>query len=246
MTLPSASVNSCALVPELNTCCHPGFSAGFSTRLSSLIFSGTIKYRDASATTSNEAAIPTGFQKINFRILPFWICASRDDQYRFSSSASESFSGVASTTFPISAYHASIMFFSSGVARLCRYFLRIPRKCFRSIIVSQVTHFFFQTTIRFFLSFFHTNKFAIVFLTLRFGSSTLVGKVVKPLLELSNLTDHELLNAISQDDEKAFAELFRRYWKQVHAMAYARVKSKEVTEEIVQDLFASLWDKRAT
>jgi len=81
---------------------------------------------------------------------------------------------------------------------------------------------------------------------LRFGSSTLVGKVVKPLLELSNLTDHELLNAISQDDEKAFAELFRRYWKQVHAMAYARVKSKEVTEEIVQDLFASLWDKRAT
>lgn len=29
-------------------------------------------------------------------------------------------------------------------------------------------------------------------------------------------------------------------------MAYARVRSKEVTEEIVQDLFTSLWDKRAS
>lgn len=29
-------------------------------------------------------------------------------------------------------------------------------------------------------------------------------------------------------------------------MAYARVRSKEITEEIVQELFTSLWDKRAT
>jgi RNA polymerase sigma-70 factor (ECF subfamily) len=29
-------------------------------------------------------------------------------------------------------------------------------------------------------------------------------------------------------------------------MAYARVRSKEVTEEIVQDLFVNLWDKRAS
>ena len=29
-------------------------------------------------------------------------------------------------------------------------------------------------------------------------------------------------------------------------MAYTRVKSQAVTEEIVQDLFISLWDKRAT
>lgn len=29
-------------------------------------------------------------------------------------------------------------------------------------------------------------------------------------------------------------------------MAYSRVRSKEVTEEIVQDIFTSLWDKRAS
>jgi len=59
-------------------------------------------------------------------------------------------------------------------------------------------------------------------------------------------TDQDLLEAIRKNDEKAFNELFNRYWRKVHAMAYSRVRSKEVTEEIVQDLFTSLWDKRAT
>lgn len=58
-------------------------------------------------------------------------------------------------------------------------------------------------------------------------------------------TDQELLEAISHDDESAFNELVRRYWKRVHIMTYARVRSKETTEEIVQELFTSLWDKRA-
>jgi len=59
-------------------------------------------------------------------------------------------------------------------------------------------------------------------------------------------TDRELLEAIRHDDESAFNELFKRYWRKVHAMAYARVRSKEITEEIVQELFTSLWDKRTT
>lgn len=57
-------------------------------------------------------------------------------------------------------------------------------------------------------------------------------------------TDQELLEAIRHDDERAFNELFRRYWKKVHSMAYSRVRSREVTEEITQELFTSLWDKR--
>jgi len=59
-------------------------------------------------------------------------------------------------------------------------------------------------------------------------------------------TDCELLAAIRNDDEKAFSELFKRHWRRVHAMAFSKVRSKEVTEEIVQDLFTSLWDKRGS
>jgi RNA polymerase sigma-70 factor (ECF subfamily) len=65
-------------------------------------------------------------------------------------------------------------------------------------------------------------------------------------LLLSTYSDDELLSAIRQDDEKAFAELIKRYWKSVHAMAYARVRSLDVTQDIVQKLFISIWDKRAT
>lgn len=48
------------------------------------------------------------------------------------------------------------------------------------------------------------------------------------------------------DDADAFTELFKRHWQKVHAMAYTRVRSKAVTEEIVQELFIALWDKRHT
>ena len=62
----------------------------------------------------------------------------------------------------------------------------------------------------------------------------------------SNYTEEKLLEAIRLDDEKAFAELFNRHWHKAHVLAYSKVHSKEVTEEIVQDLFMTLWDKRAT
>lgn len=65
-------------------------------------------------------------------------------------------------------------------------------------------------------------------------------------MSYATYTDLELLEAIRRDDEEAFTELFKRYWKKVHDMAYPRVRSKEVTAEIVQDLFIALWDKRAS
>ena len=58
--------------------------------------------------------------------------------------------------------------------------------------------------------------------------------------------DQELLEAIRHDDEGAFSELFKRYGKKVYRMAYCRIHSRETSEEIVQNLFISLWDKRAT
>lgn len=62
----------------------------------------------------------------------------------------------------------------------------------------------------------------------------------------STYKDHELLDAIRHDDDGAFAELFKRYGKQVYKMAYSRVRSREAAEEIVQNLFIAFWDKRTT
>ncbi len=64
------------------------------------------------------------------------------------------------------------------------------------------------------------------------------------MLAYINHTDQKLLEAIKQDNETAFAELFRRHWKRAQVIAFSKVGSRETTEDIVQELFISLWDKR--
>lgn len=52
------------------------------------------------------------------------------------------------------------------------------------------------------------------------------------------------MGLLAQDKEEAFNELFDRYWKRLFSAAYRRVQSREIAEEIVQDLFSSLWINR--
>ena len=59
-------------------------------------------------------------------------------------------------------------------------------------------------------------------------------------------SDDELLAAIRDSDAQAFSEFLRRYWKKAYHITYSKVRSQAVTEEIVQDLFATLWDKRSS
>lgn len=61
----------------------------------------------------------------------------------------------------------------------------------------------------------------------------------------STYTDQQLLEAIRKSNETAFAEFYNRHWRKVYAMAYDRIQSRSVAEEIVQELFISLWNKRA-
>ncbi|AHJ95481.1 hypothetical protein Hsw_PA0148 (plasmid) [Hymenobacter swuensis DY53] len=45
-------------------------------------------------------------------------------------------------------------------------------------------------------------------------------------------------------DEAAFAELYKRYSYQLFNVAYGKLKNRETAEELVQDLFETLWSKR--
>jgi RNA polymerase sigma-70 factor (ECF subfamily) len=66
------------------------------------------------------------------------------------------------------------------------------------------------------------------------------------LSQYASYSEQELLEAVRHDSEKAFEEIFNRYWSKVYGVAYSLVRSREVTQEIVQSLFISLWDKRAS
>lgn len=58
------------------------------------------------------------------------------------------------------------------------------------------------------------------------------------------LTDAELWDAIVMDDSHAFTMLFERYWSKLYATAYGYLKDAETCEEIVHDIFLTIWDRR--
>ncbi len=54
----------------------------------------------------------------------------------------------------------------------------------------------------------------------------------------------ELLNLLLKDNEDAFTELYNRFWKKLFVLAYNRIKEAPTAEDIVHDVFASLWANR--
>ncbi len=57
-------------------------------------------------------------------------------------------------------------------------------------------------------------------------------------------TDQELLTDIANGDGRAFEILYRRYFSKLYGSAYKRLQNKEQSEEVVQELFVSLWERR--
>ena len=61
---------------------------------------------------------------------------------------------------------------------------------------------------------------------------------------LSRNSDEVLLKLVAGDDEAAFEELFNRYWEKAHALACAKLQSRELAQELVHDLFLNFWQRR--
>lgn len=61
------------------------------------------------------------------------------------------------------------------------------------------------------------------------------------MAKLRDYPDEVLLKLLRQNGLEAFEEIYRRYWKRLYSMAYKRIQSREVSEELVQDIFTSLW-----
>lgn len=60
------------------------------------------------------------------------------------------------------------------------------------------------------------------------------------------LSDDQLVNFLMKSDKNAFEEIYQRYWYKLFGVAYHGTGTKEEAEELVQDLFESLWHKRQT
>lgn len=58
------------------------------------------------------------------------------------------------------------------------------------------------------------------------------------------LTDEQLVKQLRESNKRAFEEIYDRYWYKLFCICYHQVGSREESEELVQDLFESLWNKR--
>lgn len=60
----------------------------------------------------------------------------------------------------------------------------------------------------------------------------------------SSYDNKELLLQLKKDSSKAFTEFYKRYWQKLFAIAYNRLKEIQSAEDIVHDVFTSLWANR--
>lgn len=54
----------------------------------------------------------------------------------------------------------------------------------------------------------------------------------------------DLIDRLQKSDEQAFADIFQAYWKKLFAAAYRRVNDEQLAQDITQEIFMQLWDKR--
>jgi RNA polymerase sigma-70 factor (ECF subfamily) len=57
-------------------------------------------------------------------------------------------------------------------------------------------------------------------------------------------TDDQLLELMRKDDRAAFTELYNRYWDKLFTVAMHRLDDEQEAEEVVQEVFLSLWQRR--
>lgn len=56
--------------------------------------------------------------------------------------------------------------------------------------------------------------------------------------------EDELLSLIADGDKQAFQAIYNHYWNNVYSTALAYLKSTEWAQDIVQDIFIRVWEKR--
>lgn len=65
-----------------------------------------------------------------------------------------------------------------------------------------------------------------------------------PTLHYTLLSDKELFSLVREDDFKAYEILYERHWPRLFEAAYKRLYSRQKAEDLIQELFISLYKRR--
>ncbi|WP_316811537.1 sigma-70 family RNA polymerase sigma factor [Pedobacter heparinus] len=64
------------------------------------------------------------------------------------------------------------------------------------------------------------------------------------MISCDTLSDSELAALLKQADKAAYTEIYKRYWKKMLLVAWNHCKDKAQSEDIVHEVFISLWNRR--
>jgi len=64
------------------------------------------------------------------------------------------------------------------------------------------------------------------------------------MIVYTDYTDLELVRLVAEGDERAYTELFERYWERMVMVARAKLGNTEDAKEVVQIVFIDLWNRR--
>ncbi|RYY07774.1 MAG: RNA polymerase sigma-70 factor [Sphingobacteriaceae bacterium] len=70
-----------------------------------------------------------------------------------------------------------------------------------------------------------------------------MNKIIKYHIADEN---EELIIRLKKGNMAAFKQIYERYWFNFYKYAYNIIREKEIAEEIIQEVFFSLWEKRDT
>lgn len=66
------------------------------------------------------------------------------------------------------------------------------------------------------------------------------------IMLLDKYDDKELLSLLLKGSEDAFTAIYNRYWRKLIGLAFRHTKDRFLSEEIVQEVFLSLWRRKDT
>lgn len=66
------------------------------------------------------------------------------------------------------------------------------------------------------------------------------------MIDHATLSDEALFLALKGKDKAAYAQIFDRYWTVLFLHAFQMLKDEEEARDIIQELFATLWQKANT
>lgn len=58
------------------------------------------------------------------------------------------------------------------------------------------------------------------------------------------MTEKEFIRKLRQSDKKAFTSLYELYWRKVYNFSRLYLYNQSVAEEVVQEVFVKIWEKR--